>query len=37
MAQKMSYYAIKRMASSTGRIVRPNGPASVQHSFHSDQ
>ena len=36
-AQKMSSEAMKRRASSTGRTVRPSGPALVQRSFHSDQ
>jgi hypothetical protein len=36
-AQKMSSEAMKRRASSMGRMVRPNGPALVQRSFHSDQ
>ena len=36
-AQKMSSEAMKCSASSMGRMVRPNGPALVQRSFHSDQ
>jgi hypothetical protein len=36
-AQKMSSEAMNRRASSRGRMVRPNGPALVQRSFHSDQ
>ena len=37
VAQKMSSEAMNRRASSMGRMVRPNGPALVQRSFHSDQ
>ncbi len=36
-AQKMSSESMNRSASSSGRMVRPNGPALVQRSFHSDQ
>ena len=36
-AQKMSSEAMNRRASSMDRMVRPNGPALVQRSFHSDQ
>jgi len=36
-AQKMSSEAMNLKASSMGRMVRPNGPALVQRSFHSDQ
>jgi hypothetical protein len=37
IAQKMSSEAMNLRAWSRGRMVRPNGPAVVQRSFHSDQ
>jgi hypothetical protein len=37
IAQKMSSDAMNRSASSSGKVVRPNGPALVHRSFHSDQ
>jgi hypothetical protein len=37
IAQKMSSDAMNRSASSSGKTVRPNGPALVQRSFHKDQ
>jgi hypothetical protein len=36
-AQKMFSESMNRRASSMGKMVRPNGPALVQRSFHSDQ